>query len=39
MIFNMTKEEWQDVIDVHLTGTFSIVAQLLKYLENKNLEE
>jgi NAD(P)-dependent dehydrogenase (short-subunit alcohol dehydrogenase family) len=25
MIFNMTEDEWHDVIDVHLTGTFSIV--------------
>ncbi len=30
MIFNMTKEEWQDVIDVHLTGTFSVVAPASK---------
>ena len=25
MIFNMTADEWHDVIDVHLTGTFSVV--------------
>ena len=25
MIFNMTEDEWHDVIDVHLTGTFSVV--------------
>ena len=25
MIFNMTEEEWDDVISVHLKGTFSIV--------------
>ncbi len=30
MIFNMSKEEWQDVIDVHLTGTFSVVAPASK---------
>ena len=25
MIFNMTEEEWDDVIAVHLTGTFNVV--------------
>ena len=25
MIFNMKEDEWHDVIDVHLTGTFSVV--------------
>ncbi len=25
MIFNMTEEEWDDVIDVHLKGTFTVV--------------
>ena len=25
MIFNMSEEEWDDVIDVHLKGTFTVV--------------
>ena len=25
MVFNMTEEEWDDVIDVHLKGTFTVV--------------
>ena len=25
MIFNMNEQEWDDVIDVHLTGTFNVV--------------
>jgi len=35
MIFNMTKEEWQDVIDVHLTGTFSVVAPASKIFKEQ----
>ena len=25
MVFNMTEQEWDDVIAVHLKGTFSVV--------------
>ena len=39
MIFNMTEDEWHDIIDVHLTGTFSIVRHAAPILELKNLEE
>ena len=29
MIFNMTEEEWDDVISVHLKGTFTVVKHRL----------
>ncbi|GIT58473.1 MAG: hypothetical protein Ct9H300mP19_04210 [Dehalococcoidia bacterium] len=25
MLFNMSEQEWDDVMDVHLKGTFSVV--------------
>ena len=27
MIFNMTEQEWDDVIAVHLKGTFTVVKE------------
>ena len=30
MIFNMTEEEWDDVISVHLKGTFSVVQPAVR---------
>ena len=32
MIFNMSEKEWDDVISVHLKGTFSVVKASLDYL-------
>ncbi len=32
MVFNMTEEEWDDVIDVHLTGTFNVLRHACAYM-------
>ena len=36
MIFNMTEEEWDDVIAVHLKGTFSVVQPAAKIFRDQN---
>ena len=35
MIFNMTEQEWDEVIDVHLTGTFNIVRHAARHMREK----
>ena len=32
MLFNMTPEEWDEVIDVHLTGTFNVVRHACTHM-------
>ena len=32
MVFNMSEQEWDEVIDVHLTGTFNVVRHACTYM-------
>lgn len=35
MVFNMSKEEWDSVIDVHLTGMFNMVRHASRYMREQ----
>ena len=35
MIFNMTEREWDDVIDVHLNGTFNVVRHAARHMREQ----
>ncbi len=35
MIFNMTEQEWDDVIAVHLTGTFNVVRHAARHMREQ----
>lgn len=39
MIFNMSEDEWDTVIDVHLKGHFSLVRNAAKHWRNRSKEE
>ena len=39
MLFNMTEEEWDAVISVHLKGTFTVSKQPVLYSDNNEVEE
>lgn len=32
MVFNMSEQEWDEVVDVHLTGTFNVVRHACAYM-------
>jgi NAD(P)-dependent dehydrogenase (short-subunit alcohol dehydrogenase family) len=38
MIFNMSEEDWDAVIAVHLKGTFAVTRHVAEYWRNKNKE-
>ncbi len=38
MIFNMSEEDWDSVIAVHLKGTFAVTRHVAEYWRNKNKE-
>jgi NAD(P)-dependent dehydrogenase (short-subunit alcohol dehydrogenase family) len=38
MIFNMSEEDWDSVIAVHLKGTFAVTRHAAEYWRNKNKE-
>lgn len=35
MIFNMSEQEWDDVLEVHLTGTFNLVRHACTYMRSR----
>ena len=35
MIFNMSEQEWDDVIDVHLSGTFNVVRHASRHMRSQ----
>ena len=35
MLFNMSEEEWDEVVDVHLTGTFNVVRHACAYMRTR----
>ena len=35
MIFNMSEQEWDDVISVHLTGTFNVVRHAARHMREQ----
>jgi NAD(P)-dependent dehydrogenase (short-subunit alcohol dehydrogenase family) len=38
MIFNMSEEDWDAVVGVHLKGTFAVTRHVAEYWRNKNKE-